>query len=316
MQAEDFRLSCEKLTGEPITADRRLGLAVSGGPDSLAMLLLAHEAFPDAIEAVTIDHGLRPEAADEAAFVAETCSGLGVPHRTLTPASPIEGNLQSEARRARYALLEGWREENGLGWIATAHHADDQLETIMMRLLRGSGIDGLSAIRPVNGKVIRPLLSCRKTDLEAVVEKAGLTPIRDPSNEDDAFDRARIRKALAEIPDIDPDRIARSAAALGATRDALQWTAEREWERRARKYGTDIWHVDMDGLPEEIRRRLTIQAIDAIRSRLNSEDGWRADKLDGVMETARAEGSATIAGVLVEPGEDWRFSPAPPRKTG
>src|SRR5918996_1752118 len=155
---------------EPLVApDARVGLAVSGGPDSLALLLLAAAARPGQIEAATVDHGFRPEARDEAATVAGICGKLGVPHTILT----ARGNdvpttaIQERARRERYRLLGYWAEERGLGGLATAHHADDQAETLLMRLSRGSGVGGLGGTRRKRALsedvlLLRPLLSWRK----------------------------------------------------------------------------------------------------------------------------------------------------------
>ena len=124
-----FRADLEPL----IAPDARIGLAVSGGPDSLALLILAAAARPGQIEAATVDHGFRPEARDEAAMVAGICGKLGVPHTILTarwndvPTTAI----QERARRERYRLLGYWADERGLGGLATAHHADDQAITAL-----------------------------------------------------------------------------------------------------------------------------------------------------------------------------------------
>ena len=194
----------------------RLGLAVSGGPDSLALLLLACTAFPKRIAVASVDHGTREAAAAECAFVARLCDEREVPHDTLTVAHMKPGNLQSSARAARYALLDDWRLRRNLDWIGTGHHADDQFETLLMRLARGSGIDGLSGVREVRGTVLRPLLGFRKTELEAIVAAHGIDPVRDPSNEDAAFDRVRIRAALDAFGPANADGPRRSAAALDA----------------------------------------------------------------------------------------------------
>src|SRR5690606_9722008 len=116
-----------------IAREERVGLAVSGGPDSLALLLLAAAARPGLVAVATVDHGLRPASADEAAMVAEVCSQLGVSHRTLLTdwPEPPQANIQSAARAMRYRLLGEWAEEQGLPAIATAHHADDQAETLL-----------------------------------------------------------------------------------------------------------------------------------------------------------------------------------------
>ncbi|WP_197976342.1 tRNA lysidine(34) synthetase TilS [Sphingomonas sp. CFBP 13720] len=135
---------------DPPTPDRPLALAVSGGPDSMAMLALATAAFPGSIVAATVDHGLRADAADEAAMVARWCAAHAVPHATLTADRPPAGaSLQAQARRLRYALLGDWALHTDATALATAHHADDQAETFLMRAARASGPAGLAGIRPL-----------------------------------------------------------------------------------------------------------------------------------------------------------------------
>ena len=163
---------------------------------------MAAAALPERVEAATVDHGLRPESADEARDVAEICSALGVPHEILT-VTVEPGNLQSAARSARYAALAGWMERRNLTALATAHHADDQAETLLMRLNRASGVAGLAGVRArglVPGTelpLLRPLLGWRRTELGAIVAAAGVVPAQDPSNSNDRFDRVRLRKELA-----------------------------------------------------------------------------------------------------------------------
>ena len=188
--AARFRADLEALTG---AAPARLGLAVSGGPDSLALLLLAHAAYPGRVHAATVDHGLRAESAAEAAFVARLCGELGVPHVTLAANMTDKVNVQAAARARRYALLGRWAGEVKAGCLLTAHHLDDQAETLVMRLLRGSGLAGLSGVRAVNPPLVRPLLGWRRDELAAVVRAAGVEPVADPSNQDERFDRARLR---------------------------------------------------------------------------------------------------------------------------
>jgi tRNA(Ile)-lysidine synthase len=123
-----------------------IGLAVSGGPDSLALMLLAQAALPGRIAVCSIDHGLRPEAAGEVALVERLAATRGIPFTAIT-LTPQPGNLQAQARAGRYAALAGWAQALGLGAVATAHHADDQAETLLMRLNRGSGLAGLAGVR-------------------------------------------------------------------------------------------------------------------------------------------------------------------------
>src|SRR5256885_8672082 len=168
-----------------IVPDARIGVAVSGGPDSLALLLLAAAARPGRVEAATIDHGFREEARDEAALVANICDRLGIEHATLTArwSELPETAIQERARQQRYWLLGYWAEEHGLDAIATAHHAEDQAETLLMRLARGSGVRGLAGMRRrsispgAHVRLIRPLLGWRSTELEQVRSGTGLTPV-------------------------------------------------------------------------------------------------------------------------------------------
>src|SRR5690606_4468682 len=235
-----FAAECTRLWPAGDVPGLKLGLAVSGGPDSLALLLLAAAARPGGVEAATVDHGLRPEAAAEAEMVAELCSRLGVPHRTLA-VRLAPGNLQDQARRARYDALGEWARERGAQALATAHHADDQAETVLMRLNRASGLAGLAGIRargtwPSTGLTLfRPLLGWRKAELKALVASTGLIPAQDPSNADPRFDRARLREALATADWLDPAAIARSASHLAEAEEALDWAARREWDEKVRE---------------------------------------------------------------------------------
>src|ERR1044071_7669487 len=128
-QVARFRADLEALTGGP---PERLGVAVSGGPDSLALLLLAHAAYPGRVHAATVDHGLRPESAAEAAFVAGLCGARDIPHATLRAEMQERSNIQAAARARRYALLTQWLGGIGAQFLATAHHLDDQAETLLM----------------------------------------------------------------------------------------------------------------------------------------------------------------------------------------
>lgn len=203
---------------------------MSGGPDSLALLLLAEAALPGRVIAATIDHGLRTEAASEAAMVAELCARLAVPHETVRVA--VEpGNLQDRAREARYDALCRSFGTRRCEVFATAHHADDQAETVLMRLNRGSGLAGLAGIRSrrvVVGEnplreylLVRPLLHWRRSELTGIVSGAGIEPVRDPSNDDPRFDRVKMRAQLAQSPWLDPLAIARSAQFLQEAEQAV-----------------------------------------------------------------------------------------------
>ncbi len=283
-----------------------LGVAVSGGPDSLAMLLLAIEARPGRVRAATVDHQLRPEARHEAEQVAAICAERDIPHDILTV--QVEGNVQAGARTARYAALEGWCTDHGLAWLATAHHADDQAETLLMRLARGSGLSGLAGIRRTRSlgssvTLIRPLLDWRKAELEAVVEAAGLEPVRDPGNTDPRYDRSRMRAFLAEARWLDPARIAATAGYLAEAAAALEWAAGAA--AAARLDGNSL---DPHGLPPELLRRLMLRLF------AGHGEAPRGPELDRLIQSLQRGRAATLGRLKVTPGERWTVSPAPPRR--
>jgi tRNA(Ile)-lysidine synthase len=293
-----------------------LGVAVSGGADSLALLLLAAAARPGLIEAATVDHGLRADAAGEARMVAATCERIGIPHRILavTALDPA-GNLQARAREARYLGLAHWAEERGLTAVATAHHADDQAETLLMRLARGSGIGGLCGVqrsRPLSAAVmlVRPLLDWRRDDLHAIVRAAGLAPVDDPSNREERFDRTRARTLLATTDWLDPVRLAAAAANVADAEQALAWAADGLLEQRCRPDGPALL-LDPAGLPRELKRRLLLAAMRKLGCAEPSGPGLMA-ALDGLERGV----AGTLAGLKLEPsGRLWRLAPAPPRST-
>ncbi len=294
----------------------RLGLAVSGGPDSLALLLLAAAARPGLVEAATVDHGLRPESAGEAAMVARLCSSLGVPHRLL-PADWAEAphsNIQSAARAMRYRLLNQWAIECRLAAIATAHQADDQAETLLMRLLRGSGVAGLGgtrASRSLSEEVllIRPLLDWRKAELEALVRSRGITPVDDPSNRDPRHDRSRIRQLLGSAGWLNPARLALSAAAIRDADEALDWALAPLIGSRIRREGEALVIEPFD-LPRELRRRLLLAAFAELGA-----TAPRGPDLVRAMESLEAGATVTLSELKLEGGQRWKISPAPPRRS-
>lgn len=304
------------LIGAQGAGSDRFGIAVSGGPDSVALLLLAHEGFPGRIAAATVDHRARPEAALWAEMVKSECQRRGVPHDTLTLAEPISGSFQSRARAARYALLDQWRRDTRLDWILTAHHADDQAETLIMRLNRSSGLSGLAGVRPRNGVVLRPLLATRRSELAAIVAGAGVETVDDPSNHDIGFDRVRFRQMLAKDALLDPVAVSASAAHLADAETAMLWATDHVAAQRMTVVDEMIT-LDTHDLPHELVRRLMVLALHrAGEARLNPR-GQALDIAIGQLE----RGSATMIGnSLITPtgvgGAIWRFSPAPPRRGG
>ena len=278
-----------------------IGVAVSGGGDSLALLLLSAAAFPGRVHAATVDHGLRDESPAEAEVVRTICAQLGVAHTIIKLKMESGGNVSARARVRRYAALEEWRKATGVAWIATGHHADDQLETIVMRLNRASGIGGLSGIRRRNGFVVRPVLSWRRTELAAVVADAGLKPADDPTNRDDRYDRARLRKSLAGANWFNAQAVTQSAGLLADADDALNWAASL----------VELGDAAMAAVPDEIARRAILRALHMIDPTLNP----RGEALTRVLATLRAGRKAMIGAITCMPGAVWRFDHAPRRRS-
>lgn len=303
-----------------------LGLAVSGGPDSLALFLLAHAALPGEIAVCSIDHGLRPEAAGEVALVERIAGERGIPFTHLS-VKLAPGNLQAQARAARYAALAKWAQDKGLGAVATAHHADDQAETLLMRLNRGSGLSGLAGVRARSTiaeseiTLLRPLLSWRKAELAAVVTAAGITAAADPSNTNLAFDRARLRAQLADADWLDPVTLATSAAHLAESWQALEWYAELDWHEMVMRDDAapgGLGYTYCANVPRVIAIETICKIIAALGGHATRAEAARAwDRL-------WAGENASLGGVLAQAGVErvekvgvmmrvWRFRPEPAR---
>lgn len=294
----------------------RLLIAVSGGTDSLALLLMAHAAHPARIVCATVDHGLRAGAADEAAMVGDMCRIIGVPHATLVPESPIApgGNMQARARVARYDALVAYARSQGCVAVLTAHHADDQAETLLMRASRGSGVDGLAGVRAAGRwgdmPVLRPLLGWRRAELVALVAAAGLEAVHDPTNRDPAHDRSRFRALIAGAADLDPTGLARSAGALADASDALRWSVDLLAAERIVLMGAER-RIDPAGLPREYRRRLLARALEDI-----GEPTARGPELGRLLDTLEAGRAATLGSVMARrDGALWLLGAAPPRRS-
>lgn len=190
-----------------------LTVAVSGGSDSMALLTLAAEfgrAAGISVSAVTVDHGLRPEAKDEARFVSRACAAMGVAHKTLTWRRDNDGPVSQEAaRRARHGLLAAWARKAEAGVIALGHTRDDRIETFLMRARQGSGWHGLAGLTPEGPspvwpegrgvRLVRPLLAFGREELREALRARGIAWIEDPSNEAVRFERVRMRRLLQRV---------------------------------------------------------------------------------------------------------------------
>jgi tRNA(Ile)-lysidine synthase len=276
-----------------------IGIAVSGGADSVALMRLvafwrqtrqqAGHVSPDVV-VLSVDHGLRAEAASECAAVAEWAMACGLSSETLVwRGRKPETGIQDAARRARYALLAGWAaKRSGRVAIATAHHIEDQAETILMRLRRGSGVDGLAGIRAVSERdgvlLLRPLLDLTKATLVSFLDDIGATWIEDPSNEALAFERVRIR-AARECRDrlgLSDDALALSARRMSRASEALEWATRDAMrlllvEQPYLRLGGFVWPSALD-LPDEIVIRLLNRVLMACGGRGDGRHNYAADR--------------------------------------
>lgn len=303
---ERFRRDTLNVTA--LDLEKPIGICVSGGADSVALLLLAQAAFP-LVVAATVDHGLRPDSRAEAEFVAALCLNLGVPHYILPVTVAKDGNVSDQARKARYKALTIWTAKGNLACLMTAHHADDQLETLIMRLNRGSGVGGLAGIRAVNEGVVRPLLHWRKAELETIVRTCGITPIDDPTNRNDHFDRARLRKSLATVDWLDPHAAADSADALSEAETALAWCAKRIAVERVTETGGEI-SFDPTDVPRELQRRILLACFE----RLAPAQNPRGDALDRMIFALQQGKITTLGAIKGHGGAIWHLTKAPPRR--
>lgn len=285
-----------------------VGLAVSGGSDSMAMLHLMARAAPRAgwaVQAVTVDHALRPGSADEARFVTGVCAGLGVPHDVLVwDHGEIARNLQDQARRARYGLIADWAKAQGIGHVAVAHTADDQAETFLMGLSRAAGLDGLSGMRRdwTEGGVVfrRPFLMQSRAELRAWLTRHGQDWRDDPSNENDRFARVKARRALKALKPlgITVDRLSETihhlSMALGVVNNATAKAFRRIGQETAGAVMLD--RAQFERLDPELSRRILVAAL-----RWMSGGGYapRADAVERLEEAISQARDATLAGCRI-----------------
>lgn len=301
----------------PLAGHARIGAAVSGGPDSVALMLMLADWAKRAGKTVfvyTLDHGLRPEAAAECGFVANLAAQLGLTARILCwrGEKPV-GGVQAAARAARYQLIGKAMHADGAEILVTAHHLGDQAETVLMRMAHGSGIGGLAGMGPlgtVEGvHVFRPLLAIDKGRLEALVAAAGITPVTDPSNSDRAYERVRWRGVVPQLANEGlsaarlgqfASRMARADAALKAYGDASFGTLVR-----VGRFG-GLWmnREKLLALPDEITLRILRRAVSwaGAETRVFALQG--VEKLAGDLNGASPGFRTTLGGTLIVLGDE------------
>ena len=291
-----------------------LGVAVSGGGDSLALLHLLHDwrsAGGPELRVATVDHGLRRDAADEAAGVARLCAGLAVAHDTLQWRGwDGTGNLPDRARRARYALLADWAQAHGIADIAVGHTEDDLAETFVMRLARGAGVDGLAAMRDRwrDGPVTfhRPLLDKGRAELRDLLRGRGVEWAEDPTNSDTRYERARVRDSLSAlaVAGLDTSALARTARRLAAARRALDHAAREAARESVRIEAGDVLIARdaLTALPDEVARRLLQAALRWINGAAYPPRGAAMTRF---LTAARAGQAMTLQGCLLHAGATW-----------
>ena len=273
-------------------------VAVSGGADSMALLLLAAawaEKRGMALTALTVDHRLRTASTAEAKQVAAWCAARGIAHVTLVwRGGKPANNIQAAARAARYRLLGRWCRRHGVAHLLVAHHLEDQAETVLLRLGRGSGVDGLTGMGEVSTAegvfLLRPLLTVPKARLVATLQAAKQPWIEDPSNANSAYQRVRVRQAMALLA---PDGLAAQRIAATAERmrrvQAILVAATAQLAARALPFQAEGWcTLDLAALraaPDEL-------ALRALRDRLRLVGGEplppRLERLEALLAALRA----------------------------
>lgn len=301
----------------------RLLLAVSGGPDSLALMLCTARFSTLSLHVATVDHGLRLGSGEEAEQVGEWAKALGLTHTILhwrAPRKPASA-VQEQARDARYGLLIEHARHVGASALVTAHHADDQAETVLQRLTHGSGIDGLAGMASIAQRgdiaLLRPFLSFPKARLIATLQAHSHPFLDDPSNHDPRHQRSRLRRIMPLLADdgLTPERLGVLARRAGMVREALEWQAQRLWPEIVHEdTGESVcFAVGLWDCPAEIRRRLVLMALQRLNAsttpiRLERQEralerlfaAWLAKRserltLGGVMLTLSRDGRLTLA---------------------
>jgi tRNA(Ile)-lysidine synthase len=292
-----------------LTGGETVLVAVSGGADSVALLhvlMRLAEELSLRLHVVHVDHGLRPDSQGDAGFVRQLAARLGVPADVVRVKVPVGGSLEAAARAARYAALDADARRLGARRIAVGHTADDQAETVLMRMLAGAGVRGLAGIPPLRGRIIRPLIETRRSELVATLEAAELPWVEDPSNRDPKFFRNRIRHELLPLlsasyrADVVTtlDRIARLCR---ETVGAIERVALHELSRLAVPVDDAIVlpHAALTELPGQVAAEVLRQAAARLGSR-GPLRAWAHRGLARILASPPPRRPFRLGGITVE----------------
>ncbi|SEH33688.1 tRNA lysidine(34) synthetase TilS [Magnetospirillum fulvum] len=311
----------------PFEPQPRVAVAVSGGPDSLALTLLAAEwtaARGGRAVALTVDHRLRPDSAAEAAQVGHWLAARGIEHRVLVrEGDRPAADIQAQARAARHDLLGRSCAEAGILHLLLAHHREDQAETLLLRLGRGSGLDGLAAMSPQRptrwGQILRPLLDIPRARLRATLIKRGQPWVDDPSNADPAYARVRMRQLAPTLTaeGLSPARLAATAARLGRARAMLEREVARAAVRLVELHPAGFARLAAGAfatLSDEVVLRLLARLLAVVGGEALPPRHHRLERLARAL-AGGGVGGLTLAGCRIVPAPDggWVFCREPAR---
>ncbi|WP_417687006.1 tRNA lysidine(34) synthetase TilS [Roseibium sp.] len=294
---------------------KSLAIGVSGGSDSVALLRLLHDwqlrsRWSGEFQVLTVDHGLRPESAVEARFVADLSERFGMSHQTLVWNGPKPlSNIQAAARVARYSLMREAMVSIGAQALVLAHHQDDQVETFLDRLTRGSGAYGLGAMRadqpdgPAGIRILRPLLAIPKSDLVATLERRGQRWCEDPSNHKTSYKRARLRHLAGALAKegFEASRLLETARRMQRTADAIDHWVNGVFEREVEVHPAGPLRMTVnafEALPEEVRLRLLARMIAEVSPRPYSPRMSALENADALL-ASRSEAKLTVGGAVL-----------------
>lgn len=300
---------------KPFDVSASIAVAVSGGADSLALVrLLADWAKPRniSVTALTVDHGLRVESADEALQVGSWLSDAGINHTILTwnDGAKRSGSVQARARNARYGLMAHWCRAHGVGQLFVAHHQGDQAETFIMRLKRSSTLFGLSAmalVRNAHGiQICRPLLGVAKVRLETALKERGQAWVEDPSNANTAYERVRTRALIESLSaeGVTSERLAHAADAAGrltAILDRSVLAFEKTSMTPSTCGGFDLEITAFVALPNVLRERVLGRVLNRVSGRVYAPSPAKLERLSNWMTGAGLDGGGarTLSGCHV-----------------